>query len=125
MSPKLWIGLVLVLVSWPAGASDLPRPHEAHDVRGCLLARRSPILDLPSAADMRSAVDQRLATAIEVATSERTIVNTSPRFVWASEAKAYCGMAVGYFDGGEVNDLVVTKCDCFYERMQLFNQAAR
>lgn len=125
MSPKIWIGIVLALATWPARAADVPRPPEEREVRGCLMARRSPILDLPSAAEMRSAVDQRLSTAITVATAERTIVNTSPRFVWASEAKAYCGMAVGYFDGGEVNELAVTKCDCFYERMQRFSQAAR
>ena len=66
-----------------------------------------------------------MVTAIEVATAERTIFNTSPRFVWASETKAYCGMAVGYFAGGEVNDETITKCDCFYQRMQRFSQAAR
>ena len=34
-------------------------------------------------------------------------------------------MAVGYFNGGEVNEETVTKCDCFYQRMQRFNEAAR
>lgn len=125
MSRKLLVALALVLAPAAAGATDLPNRKTIVESKGCLLARRSPILDLPSAADMRAAVDQRLATAVAVATSERTIYNPSPRFVWASETKAYCGMAVGYFDGGEVNETTVTKCDCFYERMQRFNQAAR
>jgi hypothetical protein len=125
MSRKLLIALALVLSPVAAPAADIPLHQEVVEPHGCLLAHRSPILDLPSAADMRAAVDQRLATSIAVATSERTIFNRSPRFVWASEAKAYCGMAVGYFDGGEVNETTVTKCDCFYERMQRFNQATR
>lgn len=125
MSRTFLPALALVLAPLAAAAADMPRSDRVVEPRGCLVSHRSPILDLPSPADMRAAVDQRLAEAVAVANSERTLFNTSPRFPWANETKAYCGMAVGYFDGGEVNELTVTKCDCFYQRMQRFNQAAR
>ena len=124
MPLKLRLAAALIVAPIAAQAADMPNRQIVQETRGCIAARRSPILDLPTSGQMRQEVDQRLVTAIEIATSERTISNTSPRFVWASETKAYCGMAVGFFDGGEVNEETVTKCDCFYERMQRFNQAS-
>jgi hypothetical protein len=93
----------------------------AADYRGaamCGVMGRSPILDLPSVGDMNAEVSRRLDISIQVASMPRTIDSTSTRFVWASETKAACGIAVGYFAGGEVNDEFVSKCDCFYRRMQ-------
>ena len=126
MTRKLRLSLAFCLFAPVAAeATDLPNRKAVIEPAGCLAAHRSPILELSSPAEMRSAVDQRLSTAIGVATSAPTLATTNPLFTWANETKAYCGMAVGYFDGGEVNETTVTKCDCFYERMQRFSRAAR
>ena len=126
MTRTLWIFAALACLSPVVSeATDLPNRKVVMEPAGCLAAHRSPILDLASPGEMRGAVDQRLSAAIGVASSAATSASTTPLFTWANETKAYCGMAVGYFDGGEVNEATVTKCDCFYERMQRFVRAVR
>lgn len=83
----------------------------------CLPMRRSPILDLPSMADMRAAVEERYERALEISSTERVIYSRRPVFPWAVEAKAACGRAIGYFKGREVNVEMISKCDCYHERM--------
>ena len=34
-------------------------------------------------------------------------------------------MAIGFFGGGEVNDEMVSKCDCFYGRMVAYTASIR
>jgi hypothetical protein len=86
----------------------------------CLVMPRSPILDLASAGDMEREVDKRYSQALEVSRAETTVASRSPRFVWSNEAKAACGKAIGYFAGREINEEMVSKCDCYHGRMVSF-----
>jgi hypothetical protein len=95
------------------GAGDHPSPY-------CYTMRRSPILDLSSQDAMEREVQDRFAHALDVSTQDSTISSRSPRFPWASEAKVACGMAIGYFRAREINEEMISKCDCYYGRMLRF-----
>lgn len=110
----------IALVAGAAGAADMG----VHNPGYCGVLVRSPLLDQPLAT-MRQAVDERYERSVQVAEMTPTIYNTSPRFVWASEAKVACGMAIGFFGGGEVNEEMVSKCDCFYGRMVAYTGALK
>lgn len=102
-------------------------PAVAADAAGaaqCGILVRSPLLNLPTP-EMQQQVTLRLDRSVQVANAASTITSTSPRFVWASEAKVACGIAVGFFGGGEVNEEAVSKCDCFYGRMLTYTGALR
>ena len=86
----------------------------------CFLMRRSPLLDLASADQMEGEVEKRYAHALEVSLADTTIANRSPRFAWSNEAKVACGKAIGYFRGREINEEMISKCDCFHGRMLSF-----
>ena len=51
---------------------------------------------------------------------DSTVYSRSPRFDWSTEAKAACGIAIGFFRGREVNEDAISKCDCYYGRMLRF-----
>lgn len=103
---------VLAITTFSAMAADVG----VYNPGSCGVLVRSPLLDQPLA-QMKQAVDERYSRSVQVSEMTPTIYSTTPRFVWASEAKVACGMAIGFFGGGEVNDEMVSKCDCFYGRM--------
>jgi hypothetical protein len=111
--------VAVFLMAGGAQAADFAAERAA-----CGTLVRSPLLSLP-VGDMQQQVSMRLDRSAEVAKATPTIYGTSPRFVWASEAKVACGMAVGFFGGGEVNEDMVNKCDCFYGRMMAYTNALR
>lgn len=91
-----------------------------HPSQYCYTMRRSPILDLASADQMQSEVRKRYDHALDVSEQNTTIASASPRFPWSTEAKVACGKAIGYFSGREVNEDMISKCDCYYGRMLRF-----
>lgn len=91
-----------------------------HPSQYCYTMRRSPILDLSSQDAMEREVHDRYAHALDVSTQDLTISSRSPRFPWATEAKVACGMAIGYFRAREINEEMISKCDCYYGRMLRF-----
>jgi hypothetical protein len=107
-----------------AGAADLGGGASAAALaeggRMCVVMPRSRILDLSSASDMEREVDRRYQHAVEVAADKSTIGSRSPRWIWSNEAKVACGKAVGYFAGREINEEMISKCDCFHGRMLAF-----
>lgn len=86
----------------------------------CFLMRRSPILDLSDTDKMLGEVERRYEHALDVSVSKAALANQSPRFLWAIEAKAACGKAIGYFHGREINEDMVSKCDCYHGRMMRY-----
>ena len=86
----------------------------------CFLMRRSKILDLSTADQMATEVERRYTHALNVSLADTTIANRSPRFAWSNEAKVACGKAIGYFKGREINEDMVSKCDCYHGRMLSF-----
>lgn len=83
----------------------------------CFVMRRSPILSLASTSDMQLAVKRRYEHSLQVSLADEAISSRSAVFPWAQEAKVACGKAIGYFDGLEVNEDMISKCDCYHSRM--------
>ena len=83
----------------------------------CFVMRRSPILNMSSATDMRFAVEKRYEHSVEVANTETVIASVRPIFPWAVEAKVACGKAIGFLNGREINEETISQCDCYYGRM--------
>jgi hypothetical protein len=92
--------------------------------RACGIMPASPLLSL-AAPEMVEQVNVRFGRSVEIANAPPTIASTSPRFVWATETKAACGIAIGFFGSGEINEEWVNKCDCFYGRMMAYTNAVR
>jgi hypothetical protein len=106
-------------VSSSAYAADLPGSYPV-EASGPFCAAYSHPFDRPDVtpAMVQEAVQEHFSLSVEVSERQSTIFNASPRFVWSNETKIYCGMAIGYFAAGELNDVAVTKCDCFYAQMR-------
>jgi hypothetical protein len=116
----LWGAAMLLCLGAAGGgqAADLTTGWQVRPSAGfCVIMPRSPILDLPTVAEMEAQVDQRFTHSLKVSLEHSTIYNRSPLFPWAVEAKAACGKAIGYFRGREVNEEMISKCDCYYSRM--------
>jgi hypothetical protein len=124
MKTRAVVALTALIVSFGASsnvstAADLGGSG-AYAGDTCFQMRRSPILDLASADQMEVEVEKRYSHALEVSLADTTIANRSPRFAWSNEAKVACGKAIGYFRGREINEEMISKCDCFHGRMLSF-----
>lgn len=114
-----------IVVSLGLLASSVAHAADPGEVRrACGLMPTSPLLSLATA-QMRDEVARRFDRSVEVASAAGTVSSTSPRFVWATETKAACGIAIGFFGGGEVNEEWVNKCDCFHQRMMAYTNSIR
>ena len=71
-------------------------------------------MDVPS---LRPEIDNRYEAAL-AATRDPSVVNANDaRYLWASEAKAQCGIAHGYLLRSIKDEVSITKCADFYQRM--------
>lgn len=86
----------------------------------CLAAGQSPLLYLTDFAQLRAEIDHRYVQSVQVAASEPVIYSSRPAFTWAHEAKAACGIAIGYLKSGTIDARFINKCDCFHERMMTY-----
>lgn len=68
---------------------------------------------------LRDAIDMRYQAAI-AASNDSAIVNADdPRYLWAIDAKAQCGIALGYLKSGTKDPVSIGKCDDAYQRMMM------
>lgn len=68
---------------------------------------------------LRGEIDQRFEAAL-AASNDPAIINANDtRHVWASEAKAQCGIAKGYLRSGTKDPVSIGKCDDAYRRMSV------
>lgn len=68
----------------------------------------------PLRGEIQSRYDGALA-----ASNDPAIVNANdPRYIWAIEAKAQCGIALGYLKSSTKDETSIRKCGLFYARMQ-------
>lgn len=67
--------------------------------------------------ELRSAVQMRYDAALAL-TKDSAIVNANdPRYTWASEAKAQCGIALGFLKSGTEDEVSLSKCQMAYGMM--------
>lgn len=81
---------------------------------------RSPLLDLDRD-EMRNQITSRYDAAVQATLSPEIKRSEDSRYIWASETKVQCGIALGYLKSGTVDAESINKCDNFFGRM---NQVA-
>ena len=79
---------------------------------------RSPLLDRPMS-EIRSEVEQRYQAAVAETLDRGILAKNDPRYVWASEAKVACGIAIGYLKTKTIDEESINKCDDFARRMTI------
>lgn len=66
---------------------------------------------------LRTELQTRHDAAVQAMTA--TVAANDPRYIWASEAKAHCGIALGWLKSGTKDALSIGKCADAYARMQV------
>lgn len=83
----------------------------------CLQAGSAQLLSIPDNARLSTEVVRLMDHAVAVSQDARWVNSSRPAFVWATEAKAACGIAYGYLRNQYRDDEFLNKCECFHERM--------
>ena len=78
---------------------------------------RSPILDAGSVSAIRNEVDQRYQAALAATLAPEIVGSQDTRYIWASEAKVACGIALGFLKTNTVDEESINKCDDFSRRI--------
>ena len=77
-----------------------------------------------SVGELRSEIGQRYADALALTQDQSVVAADNPRFIWASQAKAQCGIALGFLKSGTKDPVSIGKCDDASRRMRLLPAAA-
>jgi len=80
---------------------------------------RSPILDAGSVSAIRGEVEQRYNAAVAATQAPDVVGSSDTRYIWASEAKVACGIAIGFLKTSTVDEESINKCDDFSRRMTM------
>ena len=98
------MGLALILTLWPGMAAAQAASSDG------LMA-----LDKGS---LRSEIGKRYDAALTLTRDPAVISADNPRYLWASQAKAQCGIALGFLKSGTRDPVSIGKCDDAFNRMQ-------
>lgn len=77
-----------------------------------------------SLGELRSEIGQRYNEALALSQDQGVVAADNPRFVWASQAKAQCGIALGFLKSGTKDPVSIGKCDDAARRMRLLPAVA-
>ncbi len=66
---------------------------------------------------VRGEVQQRYDAALAATQDPAYVSANDPRYIWASEAKAQCGIALGYLKSRTRDEVSLSKCRMAYDRM--------
>lgn len=83
----------------------------------CRLASTSNLVLTENIGELKTEVVRLMDESVAAANSSQWIDSSRPVFVWASEAKAYCGIAYGYLKTSYRDEDLLNKCECFHSRM--------
>ena len=68
---------------------------------------------------LRSEIQQRYDAALAVSTDPTVISADDNRYMWASEAKVQCGIALGFLKSSTVDEVSIRKCVLASNRMSI------
>lgn len=68
---------------------------------------------------LRSAIEMRYDAALAATNNDSVIAANDPRYIWASEAKVQCAIALGYLKSDTRDETSISKCDYAYGRMAM------
>ncbi len=77
---------------------------------------RSPLNDL-GVSELRSELTSRYDAAVTMTQDSNVVRADDSKFLWASETKVWCGIAIGYTKTSTKDEESTNKCDAFYARM--------
>lgn len=77
---------------------------------------RSSLLDLP-VRELRAELDKRYEAAVQASVATEVVRAEDSRFLWASETKVQCGIAIGFTKAGIKDANSINKCDALYNRL--------
>jgi len=75
------------------------------------------LLDLDNGS-LRSELQTRYDAALSATTDPSIYAADDPRYLWASEAKVQCAIAIGYMKSSTRDPVSINKCEDAYQRMQ-------
>jgi outer membrane protein OmpA-like peptidoglycan-associated protein len=67
--------------------------------------------------DDEAQIQQRYDAALAATLDPAIVRADDPRYIWASEAKVQCGIALGYFESGTRDETSISKCNMAYDMM--------
>lgn len=67
--------------------------------------------------DLKDEITRRYDEALTKTEEPAVVGEDSPAFMWASQAKAQCGIALGFLKSGTKDPVSIGKCDEAYRRM--------
>jgi OOP family OmpA-OmpF porin len=65
-------------------------------------------------AEVRSRYDE----ALQLTLDPTVIAADNTRYIWATQAKVQCGIAIGFFKSGYADPVSIGKCDAAWQRMR-------
>ena len=68
---------------------------------------------------LREEIGRRYDAALGLTNDNSVVSADNPRYLWALQAKAQCGIAIGFLKSGTKDPVSIGKCDDAYQRMQL------
>jgi OmpA-OmpF porin, OOP family len=72
-----------------------------------------------SVGQLKDEIGKRYDDALALTLDQTVVAADNPRFVWASQAKAQCGIALGFLKSGHKDPVSIGKCDDAWQRMQI------
>ena len=99
--------LTIIMIGAPhtAFAQDLSGDLDAYDIK-----------------ELRSIIEPRYDAALAVTRDGGVVSADDPRYMWASEAKVQCAIALGYLKSRTRDETSIRKCDYAYGRMSVVTQ---
>ena len=98
---RLALALACCGVAWPALAQEpAPAPGQASGEELLALDR----------SQLRSEIRSRFDAAVALTRDPAVVSADNPRYIWASEAKVQCGIALGYLKSGYKDPISIPKC---------------
>lgn len=102
-----WLFCSIAVVANAADLESMPA------VTACWTSPDSQILELKRADLIKTLTNYR-DDAVTASTSQSVVFSRSAAFDWAVAATVQCNVALGYLDGGHVDESSTKKCDCFH-----------
>jgi len=103
------IGMTLTAMAWPALAAAQDGPPPASAPMDLMSLDKGPL---------KGEITRRYDAALTATLDNTVVAADNPRYLWASQAKAQCGIALGFLKSGYKDPVSIGKCDDAYNRMQ-------
>lgn len=102
--------LLLATAALGLGLASLPTGAFAQEASAELMGM--------SRSQLRDEIGRRYTDAVAITQDPGVVAADNTRFLWASQAKAQCGIALGFLKSGHKDPVSIAKCDDAWRRLQ-------